>query len=163
VGVTVTKTVDTETVETIAVDAGRKTLLKIVMGVQTAALPVTVDAGSVIVEALTVMVVGMHDDTMGVVAELNVTGALGDVLDVAVTRVVIRGPAATKTQALEILLGMLEHCEMISGRSVESVLRVVVYVAQNTDAAASHSIGGNNYHGCMMRLPILQQRGTKRV
>ena len=88
-------------------------------------------------EALTVMVVGMHDDMMGVVIELNVTGALGDVLDVDITSVVMTGPVAMQEQALEILLGMLEHCETISGRPVESVLRVVVYVAQNADAAAS--------------------------
>ena len=57
--VTVTKTVDIETVEIIVVEAGKKTLLKTVMEVQTAALPVTVDAGSVTVESLTVMVVGI--------------------------------------------------------------------------------------------------------
>ena len=77
-------------------------------------------------EALTVMVVGMHDDMMGVVIELNVTGALGDVLDVDITSVVMTGPVAMQEQALEILLGMLEHCETISRRPVESVLRVVV-------------------------------------
>jgi hypothetical protein len=149
VDVTVTKTVDIETVETIVVEAGKKTLLKAVMGVptaalfviieagrrtllrrvmgvQTAALPVTVDAGSVIVEALTVMVVGIHDDLIEVVAELNVTGPLEDVLDIDVSSVVITGPVATQEQELEILLGLLEHWETISGRPVESVLRVVV-------------------------------------
>jgi len=149
VDVTVTKTVDTETLEMIAVEAGKKTLLKTVMGVQTAALfvivdagrntllrrvmgvqtaalPVTVDAGSVTVEALTVMVVGIHDDSIEVVVGLNVARVLGDVLDVDVTSVVITGPVATQEQALEILLGMLEHWETISGRPVEYVLRVVV-------------------------------------
>jgi hypothetical protein len=150
VDVTVTKTVDIETVEIIVVEAEKKTLLKTVMGVQTAALPVTVDAGSVTVEALTVMVVGIHDDSIEVVAELNVTGPLEDVLDIDVTSVVITGPVATQEQELEILLGLLEHWETISGSPVESVLRVVVYVAQNADAAASHSIDGNNYHDCMI-------------
>jgi hypothetical protein len=131
VDVTVTKTVDTKTLETIAVEAGMKTLLKIVMGVQTAALfviveagrkillrrvtgvqtaggPVTVDSGSVTVEALTVMVVGLHDDGLAEEVELGAARLL-EVLDVDVTSVVITDPVATQEQALEILLGMLEH------------------------------------------------------
>jgi hypothetical protein len=126
VDVTVTKTVDIETVETIVVEAGKKALLKTVMRVQTAALLVTVDAGSVTVEALTVMVVGIHDDSIEVVVELNVTEPLEDVLDINVSSVVITSPVATQELALENLLGLLEQREAISGRPVESVLRVVV-------------------------------------
>jgi hypothetical protein len=43
-------------------------------------------------------------------------------------------------QALEILLGTLEHCETKDGRPVVFILRKVVYVAQNGDTKAGDAL-----------------------
>jgi hypothetical protein len=45
-------------------------------------------------------------------------------------------PVTAQEQALEILLGLLPHCDTKDGRPVVAKLRDVVYVAQNVDARA---------------------------
>jgi hypothetical protein len=112
----------------------------------------TVDTETLVrAEALTVMVIGLHDDAAAEEVGLDETVLLGDnvllgddvlleddggkVLDVVNTC-----PVTAQEQALEILLGTLEHCETKTGSPVVSVLREVVYVAQNGDTKAADAV-----------------------
>jgi hypothetical protein len=54
--------------------------------------------------------------------------------------VVNTGPVNAQEQALEILLGTLEHCETKDERPVVFILRKVVYVAQNGDTKAGDAL-----------------------
>jgi hypothetical protein len=97
------------------------------------------------------MVIGLHDDAPAEEVELDEMVLLeddvllgddvlleddgGKVLDVVNT-----GPVIAQEQALEILLGTLEHCETKDGSPVVSVLRAAVYVAQNGDTKAADAV-----------------------
>jgi hypothetical protein len=102
------------------------------------------------VEAVTVMVIGLHDDAAAEEVELDEMVLLRDDVLLWVDElledggkafdVVNTGPVIAQEQALEILLGTLEHCEMKDGSPVVSVLREVVYVAQNGDTKAADAV-----------------------
>jgi hypothetical protein len=93
------------------------------------------------------MVIGLHDDGAAEEVELDKAVLLGDdvLLEddggmVLVLDVVNTCPVTAQEQALEILVGTLEHCETKDGSPVVSVLREVVYIAQNSDTKAADAV-----------------------